>query len=168
MLVEVCGLPVKIKGGGIRYALVDPYVFAYLNDYRWRANSRGYVYRYLAVDERGEVTSEKFLHRIILGLEKGDRREGDHINGDPLDNRRENLRILTHAENCQNHGGQLRRKSKYRNVYPTRGGRWRVSIKVGDVQHQIGGFATEYAAAAAAKDLRARVAPLARRDEAAA
>ena len=42
-----------------------------------------------------------FLHRLLIGD-----REGfvpDHINGNPLDNRRINLRWLTRSENARNH-----------------------------------------------------------------
>ena len=45
----------------------------------------------------------KMMHRKILGLEKGDPREGDHI--DPsrtLDNRRKNLRIVSDTEQQYN------------------------------------------------------------------
>ncbi len=39
------------------------------------------------------------LHRYLMGLEPGDKREVDHINGDTLDNRRENLEIVSAGEN---------------------------------------------------------------------
>jgi hypothetical protein len=39
------------------------------------------------------------LHRLVLGLSHGDPREGDHINGRVLDDRRENLRIVEHQRN---------------------------------------------------------------------
>ena len=42
----------------------------------------------------------KYLHRIIMNAKKGD--VIDHINHDTLDNRRENLRIVTHSENKRN------------------------------------------------------------------
>jgi hypothetical protein len=52
----------------------------------------------------------------------------DHINGDPLDNRRSNLRICTRQENLRNrritHG-----RSKYKGVRWYQG-RWTASIKV--------------------------------------
>lgn len=40
-----------------------------------------------------------YLHRFILGAEKG--QEIDHIDGDGLNNRRENLRFVTHKENIR-------------------------------------------------------------------
>lgn len=39
------------------------------------------------------------LHRLLLGDHAGD---VDHINGDPMDNRRRNLRVCTHQQNCFN------------------------------------------------------------------
>lgn len=42
------------------------------------------------------------LHRLILGLSKGDRRIIDHINRSALDCRKENLRIATRSGNNSN------------------------------------------------------------------
>lgn len=42
------------------------------------------------------------MHREILGLQKGNKLEGDHINYRTLNNRRYNLRIVTHQQNAIN------------------------------------------------------------------
>lgn len=42
------------------------------------------------------------MHRQILGLDSDDPRQVDHINGNTLDNRDENLRIVTRAQNMMN------------------------------------------------------------------
>lgn len=88
------------------------------------------------------------VHRWILGLQRGDRRIGDHVNGDPLDNRRANLRAVSPSGSSQNVGGYGR--SGYRGVYPAPYGRWQVKVKVAGVSHYLGAFATREEAALAA------------------
>ncbi len=65
---------------------------------RWRRSPSGYIYCATSVGGR-PVTL--YLHREIAGLTPGDGLEVDHINNDRLDNRRSNLRVLTHAQNRQ-------------------------------------------------------------------
>lgn len=96
------------------------------------------------------------MARVILGLERGDPREADHISRDRLDNRRCNLRILTKAQQQQNR--RATGKSKHRGVsfVKARAHRkpWRAQGKVDGVQHNIGHFATEQEAADAAREWR--------------
>lgn len=65
-----------------------------------------------------------YLHRLLLG-EIPDGHEVDHINGDPLDNRRENLRSVerrVNAQNRRNNAGGLDLRAN---------GQWRVRIHLG-------------------------------------
>lgn len=109
----------------------------------------------------GADSYQVYLHRVLLGLERGDPREGDHISRDPLDCRRENLRIVTHAQNGQNRDSNRSSSSRYRGVSRNRGrGRaWKVGVKVNGQRHHLGYFDDEDEAGAAAAAFRAEHMP---------
>jgi hypothetical protein len=123
------------------FTLMDTADVERLGDRRLALGSHGYAQLYW--DKR--VT---LLHRWILGLDPGDRRIGDHINGNPLDNRRANLRAVTAGGSSQNVGGHG--QSGYRGVYPTRNGRWEAKVKVRGKSHYLGTFDSRETAAVAA------------------
>ena len=54
------------------------------------------------------------IHRMIMG---DGPKSIDHINGDPFDNRRENLRPCSHAQNMRNKRKRSDSKNKYKGVY---------------------------------------------------
>ncbi len=78
----------------------------------------------------------------------------DHINGDTLDNRRENLRVVGRTENAQNGIAHLDSKSGVRNVYPQGKDSWTVQVSVGGHRHCYGTFKTIPEAAAVARAAR--------------
>ena len=55
------------------------------------------------------------IHRLVMGNPKG--MCVDHINGDTLDNRKENLRVCTRSQNSQNQRLKSHSQSGYKGVY---------------------------------------------------
>lgn len=108
------------------------------DEYEQIKNKRWYVSNgYCCDDER------KVLHRIITNAKK--EQIVDHINGNKLDNRKENLRFVTPSQNGQN------RKCKGYS-YHTAINKWVVNIVVNKQKHYIGSFFTEEEAIIARKN----------------
>ena len=86
------------------------------------------------------------LHRLLLGLDRGDARQGDHANGNTLDFRRNNLRIATLEQNRRNCRRNRRNTSGFKGVNRS-GKKWIARLKVdGGLRLYLGRFATPEAA----------------------
>ena len=79
-----------------KFAVIDDEDYALVTKYRWHFSkvSKEYGRAKASLGRRGRAIS---MHRLIMGNPVG--LDVDHINGDTLDNRRCNLRIVTHAQN---------------------------------------------------------------------
>ena len=88
------------KQGDGKYAIVDDDDFEKLNLLRWNCNSFGYATRVQRTKEDYTKKEVLIMHRIVMGARKGDLI--DHINGDKLDNRKENLRFADKSKNAMN------------------------------------------------------------------
>jgi hypothetical protein len=98
--------------------------------------------RYVEFKVRG---STRLLHRHLLGAKKGE--VVDHINGDGFDNRRENLRICTHAENMQNRRMHRNNKVGFKGVWFDAGrGTYRARVTAFKRRYSTGRFSTAEAA----------------------
>jgi hypothetical protein len=102
------------EGDVVAVAVVDDDCPAEIAGARWGLHE-GYVAR--RPGKRGEARPWIFLHREILGISHLDYRQcrGDHRDGDPLNNRRNNLRATTAQQNAQNRPVRTRRGT-YRGV----------------------------------------------------
>lgn len=120
-------------------ALVDDDDFEVLNKFKWvaaRIKQTYYAVRNLP-RENGKQTS---MHRVILNTPDG--MDTDHINGNGLDNRRENLRVVSHRGNAQN------RHSKKSSQYPgicwnKQKMKWQASIRINGQKHHLGYYRVE-------------------------
>lgn len=66
----------------------------------------------------------------------------DHINGDASDNRIDNLRIVTHAENHRNRSMQQNNTSGFTGVSINRAGNWRARVKINGKEFSLGTYNT--------------------------
>lgn len=127
-------------------ALVDDADYEWLNQWKWHYNTRGYAKRTQTKPVRREIA----MHRIITDAPEG--MDVDHINGNKLDNRRENLRVVTHKANCRNQRRYSNSKKRFKGVFIDSRCSVRkffAQIVVDGKKHTIGYFATEEEAAAA-------------------
>ena len=88
------------------------------------------------------VSGGVLMHREVLGLQKGDPREGDHLEPeDTLNNQKLNLRIATHAENQANRRKNRNNTSGRKGVHVCkRNGGWQVVIGFGGKNLFLGRF----------------------------
>ncbi len=128
-------------------ATVSPEDFEFLSQWKWHYMTLGYAGRNARkADDRRTMV---YMHRAILERYTQEPfAHSDHINRDRLDNRRENLRPATHAENLHNTGPQRNNKSGVKNVHWDHG-KWVACIQRQGHKIELGRFDNLESAAAA-------------------
>ncbi len=79
-------------------ALVDDEDYERVSQFKWYASVR----RKTVYAQREVGGTAQKMHRLILGLEPGDKSLVDHVDHNGLNNCRSNIRVCTHAENQRN------------------------------------------------------------------
>lgn len=122
-----------IKSTSGKDIIVDEETFEYLSSLKIHTSSLGYPY----VFEHGRVV---YIYRKIIGANSSEK--VDHINGNPLDNRKINLRVCSHAENMRNRKIiSTKNTSGYKGVsYHTANKKWRAKIKLNGIDIHLGYF----------------------------
>jgi len=119
-------IPLTGRAGITGKALVSAEDYERVMKHRWHRHPKGY-----AISGMGGGYS-MMMHRFILDLERGDARKTDHINRDKLDNRRENLRIATYAQNLRNRRKFKGSTSKYKGLsWTNKRQKWDVIVRLG-------------------------------------
>jgi hypothetical protein len=123
-----------------KFALVDDSDFEHLSQFQWSARQdRNTWYAFRSQKKAGKRGSVD-MHRFIMGLQKGDPRRVDHIDGNGLNNQRSNLQICTHKENSYKFFRKLPR-SGFRGVCWNRvSKKWQASLRHDGKKRCIGYF----------------------------
>lgn len=129
-------------------AIVDKDDFEWVNKWKWQAAEKrsGHFYA-TRVTTKKNIRTEISMGRMILGI--SDKKIFvDHINGNPLDNRRKNLRAVSAQQNSFNRKRRNNSCSEFKGVHPS-GKKWRAGIWVTKKNIHIGTFITKEEAAIA-------------------
>lgn len=119
---------------GKEEVLLDTDIFEKHNKSLYIRNDKRSNYRSVGVFEEG---AKKILSRQIMSVEDREQ-EVDHINGNPLDNRRSNLRVVSHQENMMNKKNYKNNTSKIKGVNLNKKGLWVARIQVGNERIFLG------------------------------
>lgn len=109
-------MPKEILLSQGKVAIVDDEDYEKLIKLKWHYDSNGYA-RHSSWIPGLNTSTSIMMHHFVLGISPGRKRVVDHINGDPLDNRRVNLRIVTQQQNIFNKSPSRKGTSKFKGVY---------------------------------------------------
>lgn len=139
------------NNGQNKYLKIDKKDYALIMDYKWFLNGQGYPYTF-----KNELSGQNFgkrgltLHRLLFSneyIEKG--YVIDHINRDKLDNRRNNLRIITQKENSYNRTKNTNSNNTYKGVKLDKKtfGTYKASVTKDNIKYEIKDIPDEESAA---------------------
>lgn len=125
-------------------AFVDSKKYESLSKFKWYRDKKGYAFAY---PESGKYKGKCIrMHRVIMNAKTG--QQVDHKNRNRADNRKSNLRLVTHTDNCWNRGKSENCSSIYKGVSKPKGSNtWRAYCKVNQKRILLGSYTSEIAAA---------------------
>lgn len=116
----------EIKLGYGKVVVVDEEDYDLLSKFKWRLSNKGYASATIS------------MHRLLAEAPKG--KDVDHVNGDGLDNRKENLRICSRAQNVANTKKPTRKggsSSKFKGVsWDKRVKKWSARVQPNGKSHR--------------------------------
>ena len=144
----VMELIINSKKHGPHTIQIDEEDLELISKYNWTLQMRmGRPYFATWFKERGGDGS---LHRFLMGVLDDPSVVVDHKDGNPLNNKRDNLRVCTQAQNCYNSSKRAGNKSGFKGVFFVNikpQGLWEAKVKKDGVVIARKQFGNLYAAA---------------------
>lgn len=138
-------MTIKIPLTQNKFALIDAEDFGKISAHSWCYHQSGYAFRGMRIGGKNQIIR---MHREITQAPQ--ELEVDHINGDKLDNRKANLRLVTRQQNSFNTGPRKGSKSQFKGVgWFSRDRKWRARIMLNGKEIHLGLFEREIDAAEA-------------------
>jgi len=124
-----------------RFTSVDDEDYPYLMSHRWYLEKEGDHYYVIHRPKTDGKKRRICMHNKIMGPAP-ENQIVDHIDGNPLNNQKSNLRFVTRRQNSQN------RHQKKTSIFPgvyrdKRSNRWRARIFIDGASHHIGYYRSE-------------------------
>ncbi len=131
------------------FALVDDEDFVWLSQYKWQVSKYPHTsYAVANIKIKNNKYINTRMHRLILGLKRGDNRQCDHIDHNGLNNQKSNLRICNRQQNNQNRKLSKHLSSKYKGVnWDKHTRRWLVRLHINNKSVFLGRYDDEKEAA---------------------
>lgn len=141
-----------------KVALVDDEDYDFLMKFKWAASDYSGKFYVKGWNKGGLIKgmgNNIRMHRVIMNVTDSSIFI-DHINGNPLDNRKSNLRVCTHLENSRNLVKKKNCSSQYKGVsWHKKYNKWQASIRIDGILLNLGRHQSEMDAAIA-YDAKAR------------
>jgi len=132
---QIASVPIKSCPG--QSLVVDAEDLDLVGEYNWRLSGWGYV-------EKSHEKKSVFLHRLIYEKHFGTISDGkmiDHIDQNPLNNRKSNLRLCSNTQNQRNKKVRKNNKLGVKGVHIDQGS-YRATINLNQKSIHLGRFKT--------------------------
>ncbi|HEY3768143.1 MAG TPA: AP2 domain-containing protein [Candidatus Angelobacter sp.] len=137
-----------------KFAIVDASDYEWLSQWHWAAEYHTSDNKWRAKRNTTKTIGQKliqktiYMHRQIINAPDGV--QVDHVDGNPLNDQRGNLRLATHQQNMCNQGPHVNNACGYKGVYREKGcNSWRAEIKFNRRKFRLGSFPSPQEAAKA-------------------
>lgn len=126
------------------FAIVDAGDVKAVSRFKWRVSVGARGHRYAVTWDGG---ARVLMHRLLTGAPDG--MVVDHVDGDGINNRRENMRVCTQAQNVMNRTSALHQSGRKGLRHDPQSGHWGARVAVSGKRPWLGTFKTEAEARAA-------------------